>query len=165
HIIFWEIDLVKHNRPKTRDKSMQSLEIAPRLSHLIRHLSISLNRQLLEGVVRQTALPNLEEVSVHCTDRQYYHNECIKTRFLVQSILRQPTIRRVTLSGAFKIYRPTCRSFQPSILQPCLLSIHEEVIRVENELNDRIVFLTGCDDGVRTEKRSYHTVKIKTDVS
>ncbi|KAJ6507867.1 hypothetical protein C8R47DRAFT_1065887 [Mycena vitilis] len=99
--LFWEIDMVKHNcpEPEIGDRLMKRLEIAPRLSHLIRRLSITLDRQLLEGVVRKT-LPSLEEVTVHCTDRQY-HTEDIKTRFLVQSILRQPTIRRVTLSGLF----------------------------------------------------------------
>ncbi|KAF7336829.1 hypothetical protein MVEN_02118900 [Mycena venus] len=98
--LFREITLVPPNDMNIFGRLMKSLETSPHLAHLIRHLSISLNIQLLEYVTGMV-LPRLEELSVHCTDAQYSHRRDISTKHLVQSLLRLPTIRRVTLDGIF----------------------------------------------------------------
>ncbi|KAF8206175.1 hypothetical protein K438DRAFT_463134 [Mycena galopus ATCC 62051] len=78
-------------------KLMKMLEASPHLGHFIRCLSVSLNIHMLRDVVG-LALPRLEELSVQCTDDHHVH---LETGFLVQSLLRLPTIRHVVLGGLF----------------------------------------------------------------
>ncbi|KAJ7364363.1 hypothetical protein DFH08DRAFT_839143 [Mycena albidolilacea] len=82
------------------DLLKRSLGAAPHLAHFIQHLQISLNIDVLKAIT-EMALPNLEELSVLCTDAQYRCRAEIETRFLMQSLLRLPTIRRVLVSGIF----------------------------------------------------------------
>ncbi|KAJ6512928.1 hypothetical protein C8R45DRAFT_961759 [Mycena sanguinolenta] len=74
----------------------ETLEASPHIAHYIRHLSISLNIGLLEGLAEMT-LPSLQELTVMCTSSRLLD----ETRFLVQSLLRRPTIRGVALHGSF----------------------------------------------------------------
>ncbi|KAJ6512968.1 hypothetical protein C8R45DRAFT_330932 [Mycena sanguinolenta] len=98
--IFQKIILLPPNDMKLLRRLRKTLEVSPHLAHFIRHLSISLNIHLLESVARMI-LPRLEELCVQCTLPQYRCFGDTKTRFLVQSLLRLPSIRRVELCGSF----------------------------------------------------------------
>ncbi|KAF7374612.1 hypothetical protein MSAN_00345800 [Mycena sanguinolenta] len=98
-IILWRFDSVSDDMKLLR-RLMKILEVSPHLAHFIRHLSISLNIDLLEGIVGMT-LPRLEELYVECTFYQYRGLDDMTTRFHVQSLLRRPTVRSVELYGAF----------------------------------------------------------------
>ncbi|KAF7374617.1 hypothetical protein MSAN_00346300 [Mycena sanguinolenta] len=98
--IFRNIILYSSKDMKLLRRLTETLETSPHLAHFIRRLSISLNIRLLEGVVGMT-LPRLEELSVKRTIHQYFHFDDTKTKFLVQSLLRRPTIRGVELHGSF----------------------------------------------------------------
>ncbi|KAJ7928759.1 hypothetical protein B0H13DRAFT_1966080 [Mycena leptocephala] len=98
--LFSKIMFIPPNHTSIFERLAKSLEVSPHLAHLIRHLSITLDIDLLEGVTR-LILPSLEELAVDCTDDQYSFRQDVKTMFLVEAILRLPTIRCVTLSGLF----------------------------------------------------------------
>ncbi|KAJ7261729.1 hypothetical protein B0H12DRAFT_333601 [Mycena haematopus] len=98
--IFGKITLLPPNDTELLLLLTKILEVSPHLAHFIRHLSISLNMRLLKGVVGMM-LPRLEELYVKCTGNQYGCRADFETKFLVQSLLRLPTIRSVELEGLF----------------------------------------------------------------
>ncbi|KAF7374629.1 hypothetical protein MSAN_00347700 [Mycena sanguinolenta] len=80
----------------------KTLEASPHLAQCIRHLSVSLHIELLENIAKMIhTLPRLEELYVQCTYEQYSSRADLETKFLVQSLLRLPTIRGVELEGPF----------------------------------------------------------------
>ncbi|KAF7374631.1 hypothetical protein MSAN_00347900 [Mycena sanguinolenta] len=98
--IFGKIILLPPNDMKLLCRLRKTLEVSPHLAHFIRRLSVSLNVDLLESVAGMM-LPRLQELRVRCTFPQYHYFGDTKTRFLVQSLLRIPGIRRVDLCGSF----------------------------------------------------------------
>ncbi|KAJ7019828.1 hypothetical protein C8F04DRAFT_326043 [Mycena alexandri] len=103
--LFRKVELLppsKWNDTQVHVRLLEILRASRQLRSLVRYLSFSLSIRLLD-CLDSIPLPNLEEISVECTDDQYIWCMDIKTSLRVRDIFMSiPTLSRVNFSGQFQ---------------------------------------------------------------